>query len=240
MAKYRVPTLEHFSWQEPVLDKDLNATPSAPSKGDRYIVASGVSSGDDWAGHENDIAWYDGSVWQFDTPSEGWQCYVLDEDRNYKFNGSAWEAEDAGGDMKKSVYDTDNDGIVDKAENLDDGEGNASTAEDVRDHLDSTDNPHSVGVEDLGLASGTTASDIDDAVDKAHDQNTDTKLDEGGANEVSASEVKDAVDKAHDQNTDTKLDEGGANEISASEAKDAYDKRAQYDSDLGVIFFDNL
>ncbi|GAH78351.1 unnamed protein product, partial [marine sediment metagenome] len=37
------------------------------------------------------------------------------------------------GDMEKATYDTDDDGIVDKAENVDDGVGNASTAANVKD-----------------------------------------------------------------------------------------------------------
>ena len=37
------------------------------------------------------------------------------------------------GDMEKSTYDTDDNGIVDKAENVDDGVGNASTAADIKD-----------------------------------------------------------------------------------------------------------
>ena len=42
----------------------------------------------------------------------------------------------AGGDMLKADYDQDADGIVDKAENVDDGAGNASTAVEVKDAVD--------------------------------------------------------------------------------------------------------
>ncbi|MBA7510898.1 hypothetical protein ES705_02887 [subsurface metagenome] len=52
------------------------------------------------------------------------------------------------GDMLKATYDTDTDNIVDKAETVDDGVGNSSTAVDVKD-----------------------------AVTKKHSQNTDTDLD---------------------------------------------------------------
>jgi len=51
------------------------------------------------------------------------------------------------GDMTKAVYDTDDDGIVDKSETIDDGAGNSATAANVKD-----------------------------AVDKKHTQNTDTAL----------------------------------------------------------------
>lgn len=66
-------------------------------------------------------------------------------------------------DMLKTIYDINDNSIVDKAENVDDGTSggiHASTAEEVRD-----------------------------AVDKKHTQNTDTILDEGGVNEVSASDI---------------------------------------------------
>jgi len=74
------------------------------------------------------------------------------------------ETELSSGDMEKDTYDTDEDSIIDKAESLDDGEGNTATASDVKD-----------------------------AVDKKHTQNTDTILDEGGDNEVSAEEIKNAI-----------------------------------------------
>jgi len=70
----------------------------------------------------------------------------------------------AGGDMLQSVYDTDSDGIVDRAEAVDDGSGNS-----------------------------VSASEIKDAVDKSHDQNTDQYLDQGGANEISASDIKSHI-----------------------------------------------
>jgi len=111
-------------------------------------------------------------------------------------NGSTWNDIEAGtgsGDMLKSTYDIDEDGIVDKAETIDDGAGNSASASDVKDAVDKkhehtnkaqldlisdgdhdvrTDNPHSVDLGDLGISS--SAENIDDAVDKKHAQNTDT------------------------------------------------------------------
>lgn len=88
MPDYRVPVLEAFSWQPPVKDKDLTEAPGAPSKGDRYLVAA---SGGDWSGGAaKDITYYDGSDWQFDTPSEGWICWVEDENLFYHFDGTNW------------------------------------------------------------------------------------------------------------------------------------------------------
>jgi len=158
----------------------------------------------------------------------------------YTDNGTDWfdfgvaQGGAGSGDMLKSTYDTDEDGIVDKAETIDDGAGNSKTAAQVKSHIDSTSNPHSVSKSDVGLSNVDNKSeatiisdvkadeDVSDAISKKHTQNTDTKLNEGGANEVTAINAKDAVTKKHTQNTDTKLDEGGANEVSASQAKTGY------------------
>lgn len=102
----RIPVLEYFSWQQPVLDKDLNSAPLSPTKGDRYIVATGVSTGDAWYGHEKDIAWYNGSIWQFDTPSEGWQVYVEDESNYYIFDSSSiWTLSEGHSHDNKTILD---------------------------------------------------------------------------------------------------------------------------------------
>ncbi len=135
MAKYTVPVRESFEWQQAVADKDLSAPPGSPSKGDRYIVATGGSG--DGTGHDKDIAEYDGSAWTFVTPTEGFQCWVKDEDEFYVYDGTNWKKlEETSGDMLKSVYDTDDDGIVDKAETVDDGAGNSTTAAQVKEAYD--------------------------------------------------------------------------------------------------------
>lgn len=76
------------SWQNAVLDKDLTAPPGGPSTGDRYIVAS-VATGA-WAGQEDDIAEWNGTSWDFITPSEGFIVYIDDENSAYTFDGAAW------------------------------------------------------------------------------------------------------------------------------------------------------
>lgn len=91
MATYRVPVLQDFNWQPNVLDKDLVSDPAVPAKGDRYIVAT---AGGGWSGGAaKDIAWWDGAAWQFDTPLEGWQCWVEDENLYYVFDGTNWVAQ---------------------------------------------------------------------------------------------------------------------------------------------------
>ena len=167
-TQYRVPVLEKFEWQQAVIDKDLSTPPVSPVKGDRYLVkATGLGA---WAGKDNNFAWFDGSVWKFDAPMEGHQTWVKDEDRVYFFNGTSWGA---GANMSTSVYDTDADGIVDKAETVDDGAGNSSTAVDVKD-----------------------------AVTKRHTQNTDQYVDFGGASQTSAAQIKEAYDRRGSYDTD--------------------------------------
>lgn len=87
--------VQGLDWQDSVLDKDLTSPPSSPSEGDRYIVAAnqpdGTASGD-WSGHENDIAEWNDSSWEFTTPNKGFAVYVEDETKQYNWNGSSWIA----------------------------------------------------------------------------------------------------------------------------------------------------
>jgi nitrous oxidase accessory protein NosD len=85
----RIPVLENFVWQSPVLDR-LSAPPvsPAPVKGSVYIVtptASGL-----WATHEKDFALYDGTNWIFYTPDEGTVAWVNDEATLYIYKSAAW------------------------------------------------------------------------------------------------------------------------------------------------------
>lgn len=75
-----------IDWQDSVLDKDLTAPPSSPGTGDRYIVGVGATGA--WSGHDNDIAEWNGTSWDFTTPNEGFACWVEDENVIYVYNGS--------------------------------------------------------------------------------------------------------------------------------------------------------
>jgi len=98
MATYRVPVLDEFSWQPPVIDKDLTAPPGGESKGDRYIV--GAEATGDWSGLDTHIVTYNGSGWIDSTPAEGWYVYIEDENISYLYDGAAWGvAFAAGGDI---------------------------------------------------------------------------------------------------------------------------------------------
>jgi hypothetical protein len=89
MPDYRVNVRDKFAWQSPVIDKDIvDSTLASAVKGNRYII--GGTGANDWTGHDNEITYYDGAAWQFVAPSEGWICWVEDEDKFYKFDGSSW------------------------------------------------------------------------------------------------------------------------------------------------------
>ncbi len=90
MPDYRVPVLENFEWQQPVIDR-LATPPGSPLKGDRYLVIATASG--DWAGQENKIAYCSnatGPVWTFTSPSEGMIIWVNDENVYYRYDGSSW------------------------------------------------------------------------------------------------------------------------------------------------------
>jgi len=92
MTTHRVPVLDEFSWQPPVLDKDLTAPPGGEAKGDRYIVGGSATGA--WSGLDNHIVTYDGAAWLDATPAEGWYVYVDDENALYRYTGAAWDIED--------------------------------------------------------------------------------------------------------------------------------------------------
>lgn len=74
--------------QTVVNDRDLTTPPGAPVAGDSHIVAPGGTGL--WAGHDTDIASFDGADWQFTTPVTGWQAQVVAENRPVVFDGTNW------------------------------------------------------------------------------------------------------------------------------------------------------
>jgi len=80
-----------LDWQNSVLDKDLNDPPGSPSTGDRYLVSyPAAAATGDWAGHDNELAEWKGSAWEFISVSEGMAMWIEDEDVVYTWNGTAW------------------------------------------------------------------------------------------------------------------------------------------------------
>lgn len=78
-----------------VIDSTISTPPGSPSAGDRYIVATGGSGA--WSGHDNKIAAYVNSTWEFYTPGNGWFCKDTTNAIWLAYSGSAW-VEDPLGD----------------------------------------------------------------------------------------------------------------------------------------------
>lgn len=70
-------------------DKDLNAPP-AHTAGNIYII--GPSPTGVWASRAGQVAYSDGTSWWYYTPAEGWELPVLDENVNYRNDGSGGHA----------------------------------------------------------------------------------------------------------------------------------------------------
>ena len=76
-----------LSWKDPVLD--IVTSPSGTeSVGHRYIVGEGASGA--FLDYDNYIATKQTVGWNFANPSEGWACWVEDENYIYTYNGSSW------------------------------------------------------------------------------------------------------------------------------------------------------
>lgn len=74
--------------QASVKDKDLATPPGSPTNGDAYIVAASPTGA--WSGKAKYIAaWYN-SAWLLVAPTKGMLVHVDDEDKFYKYDGSAW------------------------------------------------------------------------------------------------------------------------------------------------------
>jgi hypothetical protein len=73
------------------IDLSISTPPVSPSEGDLYIVAASATG--DWAGQEDNMAYFDGSVWRFVTPKEGMRLWVADEYKDYIYFGGQWTAE---------------------------------------------------------------------------------------------------------------------------------------------------
>jgi len=74
--------------QTAVKDRDLTAPPDAPSEGEAWIVAAGATG--DWAGHDGEVAAWQGGVWRFHAPRAGWVAWVEDEQLMVFHDGSGW------------------------------------------------------------------------------------------------------------------------------------------------------
>lgn len=73
--------------QASVQDKDLT-TPPSHTHGDCWIVATSATGA--WSGKDGKIAQSYNSAWYFLTPKEGWTVWVNDENKQYIYDGAAW------------------------------------------------------------------------------------------------------------------------------------------------------
>ena len=74
--------------QTVVSDVDQTEAPADPITGQNHIVASGATGV--WAGHDHDIATFDGDTWNFLTPRAGWAAQVLADGARAVFDGATW------------------------------------------------------------------------------------------------------------------------------------------------------
>ncbi len=83
-------------WVDPVKSRQTTP-PGSPATGDRYLI-DGTGTGA-WAGHNGEIARWDGSAWAFTTPIDGTTTTVQDEDVPYRQTAEAtpWVWIQAGG-----------------------------------------------------------------------------------------------------------------------------------------------
>lgn len=75
------------------LDKDLTAPPATTNAdaGKCWIV--GASATGAWAGYDRYVALCTAAnVWRMIQPRQGWRAYVVDENKDYRYNGTAWAA----------------------------------------------------------------------------------------------------------------------------------------------------
>ena len=79
--------VQGLDWQKSVLD-ELATPPGTPTTGDRYLVIATATG--DWAGHEDDIAEWNGASWDFTTPNKGFAVWIEDVGRQKAYNGTSW------------------------------------------------------------------------------------------------------------------------------------------------------
>src|SRR5262245_11899135 len=71
-----------------VLDRDLSTPPGSPTNGAAYLIASSPTGA--WTGHANHLTIWETSQWHFQTPVEGFRCWVADENIEVLYDGAAW------------------------------------------------------------------------------------------------------------------------------------------------------
>jgi hypothetical protein len=76
-----------LTYHEAVLSKNLTAPPASPNVGDRYWIAPNATGA--WAGHDYQIATWNGSAWEFEAVTDGDCAFVTDENIFYYYDAGA-------------------------------------------------------------------------------------------------------------------------------------------------------
>ncbi|KZK82252.1 hypothetical protein PsAD13_03811 [Pseudovibrio sp. Ad13] len=71
-----------------VVSNSVSAPPADPAEGERYIVPAASTGA--FAGQESKIAAFDGGIWRFLAPVEGWAAWVQSLGAMQVFSGGKW------------------------------------------------------------------------------------------------------------------------------------------------------
>lgn len=80
--------VQGLDWKESVLGYQDTPPGGTPATGARYLVEP--SGTGDWAGHDDEIAVYNGASWDFIVPTDGAAVWVEDDNNLRVYNGSVW------------------------------------------------------------------------------------------------------------------------------------------------------
>ncbi len=81
--------LEAFAFSTSIKDRDLTAPPGSPANGDRYLIAGSPTGA--WSGQAGKLTVYINGAWKFYTAREGMEMWVEDENKKFRYDGSAWQ-----------------------------------------------------------------------------------------------------------------------------------------------------
>lgn len=121
------------------------------------------------------------------------------------------------GNMLKSEYDSDNDGIVNKASELDDGQGNTVTVEHIQESTHTHDNLAILNAIEEAFTTALKAA-YDYAESISHTHSNKSLLDTYSQTEI---DLADAVDKKHEHTNQSILD--ATEEAFTTALKNQYD-----------------